>query len=79
MHLVQMQPSSLIYDDLGLGQLGLFPAGVCVPEELPSCASSAGDLNERGSPFFCPLSKLPSGFLATTTKRPHLFFPFSAM
>lgn len=75
MHLVQMQP---IYDDLGLGQLGLFRAGVCVPEELPSCApscaSSPGDVNERGSPFFCPLSKLPSGFLATTTKRPPLSF-----
>lgn len=78
MHLAQMQPSSLIYDDLGLGQLGLFRAGVCVPEELPSCApscaSSPRDVNERGSPFFCSLSKLPSGFLATTTKRPPLSF-----
>lgn len=57
MHLVQRHLTP-IYDSWELGELGLFGVRACVPEELPSYASSSGDHNKRGSPFFSPLTKL---------------------
>lgn len=67
MHLVRMHPGSRIYDNPELGQLGLLGVGGRVPPELLPCAASPGHPIERGSPFFSPLPKLLSGFLATTT------------